>query len=167
MRMHSVTSTIENGFVYLPTEADWLAVYLHELTSFPSGKHDDQADSTSQALNWTKQGMYGLPLLEYYRREATKNGLPIDPSLLEDDPLASWGERISCSQCGNSGPAQDGRTYHCNQCGHEWKDIRYWKDYPEIIPRCKMLGSDDILVWDEGRGFWFNTITGDSFPPGE
>ena len=47
MRLHSVTSTIENGFVYLPTEADWLAVYLHELTVFPNGKHDDQADSTA------------------------------------------------------------------------------------------------------------------------
>jgi predicted phage terminase large subunit-like protein len=44
MRLHSVTSTIENGFVYLPTEANWLAAYLHELTTFPNGKHDDQAD---------------------------------------------------------------------------------------------------------------------------
>jgi predicted phage terminase large subunit-like protein len=31
MRLHSVTSTIENGFVYLPTEAEWLSSYLHEL----------------------------------------------------------------------------------------------------------------------------------------
>ena len=54
MRLHTVTSTIENGFVYLPTEADWLAAYVHELTTFPSGKHDDQADSTSQALDWVK-----------------------------------------------------------------------------------------------------------------
>jgi phage terminase large subunit-like protein len=38
MKLHSVTIAIENGFVYLPTEA-----------SFPHGKHDDQADSTSQA----------------------------------------------------------------------------------------------------------------------
>ena len=54
MRLHTVTSTIENGFVYLPTEADWLAAYVHELTTFPNGKHDDQADSTSQALDWVK-----------------------------------------------------------------------------------------------------------------
>jgi phage terminase large subunit-like protein len=25
MRLHSVTSTLEHGFVYLPDEADWLA----------------------------------------------------------------------------------------------------------------------------------------------
>jgi predicted phage terminase large subunit-like protein len=27
MRPHSVSSTIENGFVYLPQQADWLAEY--------------------------------------------------------------------------------------------------------------------------------------------
>ena len=71
MRMHSVTSTIENGFVHLPEKAPWLGEYLHELTSFPKGKYDDQADSTSQALDWFKQNgttrVYGL--LDYYKRE--------------------------------------------------------------------------------------------------
>ena len=55
MRMHSCSSTIENGFVYLPEKAEWLAEYLHELKTFPNGKHDDQVDSTSQALQWVKQ----------------------------------------------------------------------------------------------------------------
>jgi|SRR6266481_3037153 len=74
MRMHSVTSTIENGFAHLPDKAAWLGEYLHELTSFPLGKHDDQADSTSQALDWFKQESrtrtYGL--LEYYKQEAER-----------------------------------------------------------------------------------------------
>jgi predicted phage terminase large subunit-like protein len=35
MRLHSVTSTIENGFVYLPDKAEWLAEYVHEIVSFP------------------------------------------------------------------------------------------------------------------------------------
>ena len=60
MRMHSVTPTIENGLVYLPEKAEWLAPYLHELTTFPNGKNDDQVDSTSQALDWIKKG-HGLP----------------------------------------------------------------------------------------------------------
>jgi len=34
---------IENGFVYLREKAGWLAEYLHELTVFPKGKHDDQS----------------------------------------------------------------------------------------------------------------------------
>jgi predicted phage terminase large subunit-like protein len=42
MRLHAQTATIENGFVHLPSEAHWLADYLHELTVFPNGRHDDQ-----------------------------------------------------------------------------------------------------------------------------
>jgi len=63
MRLHAQTATIENGFVYLPREAHWLADYLHELTVFPNGRYDDQVDSTSQALAWTKQRPPGWGLL--------------------------------------------------------------------------------------------------------
>jgi len=40
MRLHSVTSTIENGFVHLPDEADWLDEYRHELATFPYGREE-------------------------------------------------------------------------------------------------------------------------------
>jgi hypothetical protein len=59
MRMHAQTAMIENGFVHLPKEAPWLAEYLHELTAFPKGKHDDQVDSTAQMLDWFKQAGSG------------------------------------------------------------------------------------------------------------
>jgi len=55
MRMHSCSSAIENGFVHLPEEAEWLGEYLHEFRLFPKGKYDDQVDSTSQALDWVRQ----------------------------------------------------------------------------------------------------------------
>jgi predicted phage terminase large subunit-like protein len=55
MRMHAQTAMIENGFVHLPKEAAWLAEYLHELTAFPRGRHDDQVDSIAQMLDWFKQ----------------------------------------------------------------------------------------------------------------
>ena len=29
--------------------------YVHELTIFPKGKHDDQVDSTAQMLDWLKR----------------------------------------------------------------------------------------------------------------
>jgi hypothetical protein len=35
MRVHSSSSTIENGFVYLPEKAEWLGEYLHEFRLFP------------------------------------------------------------------------------------------------------------------------------------
>lgn len=52
MRLYAQTATIENGFVYVPSEAPWLDDYLRELMAFPNGKHSDQVDSTSQALAW-------------------------------------------------------------------------------------------------------------------
>ena len=55
MRMYGCCNLIENGFVYLPEQADWLTDYLNELTVFPNGKYDDQVDSTSQALDWIKR----------------------------------------------------------------------------------------------------------------
>jgi predicted phage terminase large subunit-like protein len=75
MRMQTVTPVIENGLVYLPEKAEWLAVYLHELTTFPSSKHDDQADSTSQALDWAKgrPTIYGLT--EFYKMESARLNL--------------------------------------------------------------------------------------------
>jgi len=54
-RMNTVTSMIECGFVHVPEKEAYISEYLHELATFPNGKHDDQADSTSQALDWFKQ----------------------------------------------------------------------------------------------------------------
>jgi len=74
MRMHSTSSTIENGFVHVPVEAPWLSEYLHEMTMFPNGKYDDQVDSTSQALDWFKQhgadSQFGY--IEYLKQESAR-----------------------------------------------------------------------------------------------
>jgi predicted phage terminase large subunit-like protein len=59
MRLHAQTAMIENGFVHLPKEAAWLPDYLHELSVFPKGKHDDQVDSTAQMLDWLKRAGSG------------------------------------------------------------------------------------------------------------
>jgi predicted phage terminase large subunit-like protein len=55
MRLHAQTALIENGFVHIPETAPWLDAYLHELTVFPKGKHDDQVDSTALFLDWFKR----------------------------------------------------------------------------------------------------------------
>jgi predicted phage terminase large subunit-like protein len=88
MRMNSVTSTIENGFAYLPENAAWLAEFLHELATFPYGKYDDQVDSTSQALEWYKQQSMTqvLGALEFYKQEAAKIAAG-KPSLLDPPPI--------------------------------------------------------------------------------
>jgi len=72
MRMHAQTAMVENGFVHIPESAPWLAEYLHEMTVFPNGKHDDQVDSTAQFLDWFKKPFPGQGLLEFHQREAEK-----------------------------------------------------------------------------------------------
>jgi predicted phage terminase large subunit-like protein len=70
MRLHAQTGMIENGFVHIPETAPWLAEYLHEMTVFPKGKHDDQVDSTAQFHDWLKKPFPGQGIFEYYRRLA-------------------------------------------------------------------------------------------------
>jgi hypothetical protein len=57
--------------VFLPRNAWWLADYVHELTTFPGTKYDDQVDSTTQALAYLSEpdevalwlGSFGGPSL--------------------------------------------------------------------------------------------------------
>ena len=72
MRLHAQTAMIENGFVHIPETAPWLAEYLHEMTVFPNGKHDDQVDSTAQFLDWLKTPMPCWGIYELTRRQAEK-----------------------------------------------------------------------------------------------
>src|SRR5246127_447738 len=72
MRLHAQTAMIENGFVHIPESAAWLAEYLHEMTVFPNGKHNDQVDSTAQFLDWFKKPFPCQGIFEYYRELAEK-----------------------------------------------------------------------------------------------
>lgn len=49
-RANAVTPYFEAGRIFLPANAPWLQDYVNELTLFPSGEHDDQVDSTVQAI---------------------------------------------------------------------------------------------------------------------
>jgi predicted phage terminase large subunit-like protein len=81
MRMHAQTATIENGFVHLPQQAPWRADFVHEVTTFPRGKHDDQVDSIAQALDWIKRCRAADGWVEYYTKLATNRGR-ITPEML-------------------------------------------------------------------------------------
>ena len=54
MRLHIQSAQFEAGNVFLPTRAPWLETYLKELLGFPASQHDDQVDSTTQALDFAK-----------------------------------------------------------------------------------------------------------------
>ena len=53
-RFQSACSPVEVGKVKLPIDAPWLVAFKRELQSFPRGRNDDQVDSVSQFLNWSK-----------------------------------------------------------------------------------------------------------------
>ncbi len=59
-RASEVSALFESGRVFLPRQAPWLADYEAELALFPKGKHDDQVDSTSQALRWMRDSAAGF-----------------------------------------------------------------------------------------------------------
>jgi predicted phage terminase large subunit-like protein len=51
MRMNRQTARIEAGSVLLPTHAPWLDDFRSEMMAFPAGRHNDQVDALSQALD--------------------------------------------------------------------------------------------------------------------
>ena len=55
MRLHACSDRFENGRVFLPRNAPWLDEYMTELVGFPGTKHDDQVDSTTQALDHLRE----------------------------------------------------------------------------------------------------------------
>jgi predicted phage terminase large subunit-like protein len=63
IRLAIQSAKFENGQVFFPKEAPWLRDLEDELFVFPSGRHDDQVDSISQALGheipsyWTKESL--------------------------------------------------------------------------------------------------------------
>lgn len=66
-RLFTCSVMFENGAIILPEDASWLNDYVRELTSFPSAKHDDQVDSTTQALAYLRERLEEPGLIAYYR----------------------------------------------------------------------------------------------------
>jgi predicted phage terminase large subunit-like protein len=50
-RFLAQSARFEAGQVHVPRDASWLSGWMDELLAFPNGRHDDQVDSTSQALD--------------------------------------------------------------------------------------------------------------------
>ena len=66
-RAFAVTALIQSGRVFLPEGAPWTAEYVASHAAFPNGAHDDDVDSTTQALNYLARGMNFEGLLAWAR----------------------------------------------------------------------------------------------------
>jgi hypothetical protein len=116
------------AFVFLPQQAPWLEDYLHEVTTFPGSKHDDQADSTAQALAWINSQPQNPAIFEYYRREIAKmlasEGRPVEyiaeriNSTPED--VRQWlkeAEQAKTEAQNRLRELECRLTKHCGKCG--------------------------------------------------
>ena len=156
MRAHSVSSTIENGFVHIPAQADWIPEYLHEIASFPRGKYDDQVDSTSQALDWSKQGTGRLGYIELLKKIDANGGVH---ALFGGGNNRPGSERISSDQqarktnvdlkplaltesrpcgCGGTMTQRIPGGLRCMQCAAQWL-------HPDARPRVASFSRADVL----------------------
>jgi predicted phage terminase large subunit-like protein len=54
-RLAAVSVQFESGAIWFPKGAPWLSALKAELLGFPNVRYDDQVDSVSQALSWSKQ----------------------------------------------------------------------------------------------------------------
>jgi predicted phage terminase large subunit-like protein len=140
MRMHSVTATIENGFVHIPENADGIAEYLHEMATFPRGKYDDLADSTSQALDWIKNhlGKQTYGLLEYRKL--------VEARELADQRALSIPESRPCPNCNEVMSQRIPGGLKCMQCGAQWPP-------PSSQARVHGFNRNDILNSTRGN-YW-------------
>ncbi|MEG3089178.1 phage terminase large subunit [Sphingomonas sp. PB4P5] len=58
-RVDAVSGAIEGGRVLFAVDAPWWGDFVHELLSFPGGRHDDQVDSFTQYTMWaTERGLF-------------------------------------------------------------------------------------------------------------
>jgi len=53
-RAMSVTPLMSAKKVFLPQGKEWVRDFIDTLAYFPNGKHDDDVDSFTQAINWSK-----------------------------------------------------------------------------------------------------------------
>lgn len=57
-RFLAQSSLFKAGQVHVPQDVPWLGEWTSELIGFPNKAHDDQVDSTSQALHYLTGGSY-------------------------------------------------------------------------------------------------------------
>lgn len=84
-RAYACTPVIEGGRVYLPEDAPWLADYVSSLASFPNAAHDDDVDSTTQALAYlTREQFSNAGFYELVRKENAENAAKTSKDLNPD-----------------------------------------------------------------------------------
>lgn len=119
-RMYAQTAVIANGHVLIPHQAPWLADYLQEMIAFPKGRHNDQVDSTSQALKWFNYQPDEPAIIQYYRELVEQKNGKRD----EDDRIVA----LKCSNGTSNVDTQSGASFRAGADGLfrlPWRDAKF------------------------------------------
>jgi predicted phage terminase large subunit-like protein len=66
-RAYSVTPMIEGGRVYLPEWGSWVEDYIADMSSFPSGLHDDDVDATTVGLSYCRNKIDNVEIDDVFK----------------------------------------------------------------------------------------------------
>ena len=66
-RLFAQQGLFESGVVRVPKEGRWVTDFVHELTSFPFHKFNDQVDAISQGLAYLRERLDEPGWIAYYR----------------------------------------------------------------------------------------------------
>ncbi|MFP5236978.1 MAG: phage terminase large subunit [Acidobacteriota bacterium] len=124
-RAHAVSPLVEAGRVFLPKAAPWLADFLDELATFPSGAHDDIVDSTTQALNYLRIANVSYGLLDAMKALSGNSQVVAEllrPAKATQAPAkpAEEPERPSCPAHPSAALQRLSQALRCPQCGQQW-----------------------------------------------
>ena len=92
-RAYAVTPMIEGQRVYLAEGAPWYADYVASLASFPNGAHDDDVDSTTQALTYFSDGAGAQAWVAAFAARAAAAqaaNAPPSPPAAPADPMGKY-----------------------------------------------------------------------------
>jgi len=146
-RAHAVSPMAESGNVYLPhpSIAPWVEGFMEEAASFPTGRHDDQVDAMTQALNRLRQGggKFHIP----------ESQIVIDPFMIPEGWPRAFGMAMGPSGLGAVWGARDASgaiyVYAEHQCPHaepseNARAIKRCGDWiPGILSSASISGSQD------------------------
>jgi predicted phage terminase large subunit-like protein len=88
-RWAAAAGKLEAGEVLFPEDAPWMETLRREVTAFPNGRNDDQVDSISQFMEFTRRRT-GRNLMIDWHEELAERGKIIsrDPIYEEDEEAA-------------------------------------------------------------------------------
>jgi predicted phage terminase large subunit-like protein len=139
-RAEAVTPLIEAGRVYLPESAPWLADFIDETAAFPNAAHDDQVDSTTQALNYFRQ--QGIPaVVSFWKKQQETAG----------QPAATPAGAVPCEFCGASSTMLQIRrkSFCCDVFRRKWLEEQALKEQAAALP---IPSESELMAGSEVHG---------------